>query len=152
MVRAVRPGRTCRRGFRRLRSVPSVNRAKSRPLAGVSPDLVCVDAEPVRKDGSVRYLLSPNCKFTLKINFCNVCESRILANLPYLFDSTGNIVAVRSSWWCHHDHRRTISTADSEGTRPVRCLYARHQSRSWAISRHCRSIAAGSASITANSR
>src|SRR5882724_3301303 len=83
---------------RRSHSAPSANRAECQPPEEVSSVLPCADAGPAQKDDSTRCLLSPNCKFTPKICIFNVCESPGVRISPYLTDSKGNIIAMRSFW------------------------------------------------------
>jgi hypothetical protein len=91
--------------FRRSRSAPSANRAESRLPAGVSPDPAGAGAGPVRKGGSTRCLLPPNCMFKARTAFCNTMRISHSTNLPCPIDSTGNIVAVRS---CRLFQRKSI--------------------------------------------
>ncbi|HXB68060.1 MAG TPA: hypothetical protein VNY05_07445, partial [Candidatus Acidoferrales bacterium] len=51
----------------------------------------------------VRYLPSLKCKFTSKSANLGICESPRMRISPYLTDSMGNIIAVRSLW--HRTHR-----------------------------------------------
>src|SRR5579863_322803 len=84
--------------FRRSRSAPSANLAESRQPAEVSSVPACAGAGPAQKGGSAHCLPSPNCKFKAKTTLCNTCESPDVRISPYLTDSTGNIVVVRSCW------------------------------------------------------
>ena len=69
------------------------------PAAAVLPVPACADARRVGKAGSVRYLPSPECKFTPPQSMLyNRCESADMRTSPYLTDSEGNRFAVRSSW------------------------------------------------------